>query len=79
MIFVTYLKFVFVSRSETKRLRSLGKVYKNPYDFSPWHNWCLFLDMIDGRGWKSGRWMMHHTILLCTVLLIYDAHEMKEK
>ena len=41
-------------RSETRRLRSQGKVYRNPYDFSPWHNWCLFLGMIDGRGWTSG-------------------------
>jgi len=42
-----------INRSETRRLRLQGKTYKNPYDFSPWHNWCLFLGMIDGRGWTS--------------------------
>ena len=42
-----------INKSEEKRFRKLGKVYKNPYDFSPWHNWCLFLGMIDGRGWSS--------------------------
>lgn len=40
-----------INESERKRLKKKGKVYRNPYDFSPWHNWCLFLGMIDGRGW----------------------------
>lgn len=42
-----------INRSETKRLKEQGKVYANPYDFTPWFNWCLFLGMIDGRGWSS--------------------------
>ena len=42
-----------INQSERKRLKQLGgKPYRNPYDFGPWYNWCLFLGMIDGRGWK---------------------------
>ena len=39
-----------INRNETKRLKDLGQVYKNPFDFSPYHNWCLFLGLIEGRG-----------------------------
>ena len=53
LIRITFLFCTF--RSETKRLRLDGKSYRNPYNFTPWHNWCLFLGMIDGRGWASGR------------------------
>lgn len=41
-----------LNRSETRRLAVDGKVYRNPYDFSPYYNWCLFLGMIEGRGWR---------------------------
>ena len=41
-----------VNRAETKRLKAQDQVYRNPYDFGPWHNWCLFLGMIEGRGWS---------------------------
>ncbi|XP_059087204.1 palmitoyltransferase ZDHHC16-like [Tigriopus californicus] len=41
-----------LNRSETRRLAVDGRVYRNPYDFSPYYNWCLFLGMIDGRGWR---------------------------
>ncbi len=40
-------------RSETKRLKELGKTYRNPYDFGAFNNWCLLLGVIDGRGWRS--------------------------
>ena len=39
-----------INKNETRRLKGLGQVYKNPFDFSPYHNWCLFLGLIDGRG-----------------------------
>ena len=39
-----------INKNETKRLKGLGQVYKNPFDFSPYHNWCLFLGLIEGRG-----------------------------
>ena len=39
-----------INKNETKRLKALGQVYKNPFDFSPYHNWCLFLGLIEGRG-----------------------------
>jgi len=39
-----------INASETKRLAELGKVYVNPYNFGPWHNWYLFLGLINGRG-----------------------------
>jgi palmitoyltransferase len=42
-----------INRAETKRLAELGKVYRNPYNFSPFYNWCLFLGLVDGRGWMS--------------------------
>jgi len=42
-----------INSSETKRLALLGRKYTNPYDFGSWHNWYLFLGMIDGRGWMS--------------------------
>ncbi len=42
-----------INQSERKRLKKEGKVYKNPYDFGKWHNWCLFLGVVDGRGWWS--------------------------
>jgi len=41
-----------INRSETKRLAELGKIYRNPYDFGPKHNWHLFLGLVDGRGWS---------------------------
>ena len=42
-----------INQSERKRLRELGnKAYRNPYDFGSWYNWCLFLGMIDNRGWS---------------------------
>ena len=42
-----------INQSERKRLRELGnKPYRNPYDFGSWYNWCLFLGMIDNRGWS---------------------------
>lgn len=42
-----------INQSERKRLKELGdKPYRNPYDFGIWYNWCLFLGMIEGRGWK---------------------------
>ena len=42
-----------INQSERKRLRELnGKPYRNPYDFGAWHNWCLFLGMIEDRGWQ---------------------------
>ena len=42
-----------INQSERKRLKELGgKPYRNPYDFGIWYNWCLFLGMIDGRGWR---------------------------
>ena len=40
-------------QNETKRLQSLGQVYKNPFDFTPYYNWCLFLGLIEGRGIMS--------------------------
>jgi len=40
-----------INRSETKRLAELGRVYRNPYNFGPKHNWHLFLGLVDGRGW----------------------------
>jgi palmitoyltransferase len=42
-----------INQSEVKRLHKLGKKYRNAYNFTPWYNWCLFLGMIDGRGWMS--------------------------
>ena len=45
-----------INRAETRRLKAIGQCYRNPYDFSPWHNWCLFLGMLDGRGWSSVLW-----------------------
>lgn len=42
-----------INRNETKRLKSLGQVYKNPFDFTPYYNWCLFLGLTDGRGLAS--------------------------
>ena len=44
------------NQGETKRLKKLGKVYRNPYDFGPWYNWCLFLGLINGRKWTSLLW-----------------------
>ena len=41
-----------INKSETKRLKKEGKNYVNPYNYGPWFNWCLFLGMIDGRGWE---------------------------
>ena len=42
-----------INQSERKRLRELGnKANRNPYDFGSWYNWCLFLGMIDNRGWS---------------------------
>ena len=42
-----------INQSERKRLKELGnKPYRNPYDFGKWYNWCLFLGMIEGRGWE---------------------------
>ena len=35
-----------INRSEQKRLAELGKVYLNPYNFGPLHNWYLFLGKI---------------------------------
>lgn len=49
-----------INRAERKRLKAEGKVYRNPYDFSPWHNWCLFLGLIDGRGWIAVLWPSTH-------------------
>ena len=40
----------YVAQAERRRLGGEGKEYRNPYDFSPWHNWCLFLGAIEGRG-----------------------------
>ena len=34
-----------INRSETRRLAQLGKIYSNPYNFGPVHNWYLFLGM----------------------------------
>jgi palmitoyltransferase len=42
-----------INKNETKRLKALGQVYKNPFDFSSYHNWCLFLGLIEGRGFSS--------------------------
>ncbi len=49
-----------INKSEVKRFKTMGKRYKNPYDFSPWHNWCLFLGMVEGRGWSSILWPSFH-------------------
>ena len=38
-----------INRSETRRLAELGRVYRNPYNFGPKHNWHLFLGLVDGR------------------------------
>ena len=38
-----------INRSETRRLAELGRVYRNPYNFGPRHNWYLFLGLVDGR------------------------------
>ena len=38
-----------INKAETKRLAELGKVYKNPYNFGPRHNWYLFLGLVGGR------------------------------
>ena len=63
-----------INRSERKRFKQLGKQYKNPYDFGVWHNWCLFLGMIDGRGWESVLFPSAHPpqgmciILACKIL-----------
>merc|ERR1719471_2353496 len=38
-----------INRSETKRLAELGRIYRNPYNFGPKHNWHLFLGLVDGR------------------------------
>ena len=50
-----------INASERKRMKALGKEYKNPYDFTPWYNWCLFLGMIEGRGWTAVLWPSLHT------------------
>nr|ACO12222.1 Probable palmitoyltransferase ZDHHC16 [Lepeophtheirus salmonis] len=42
-----------INRSETLRLAKDGMKYVNPYDFGIWNNWCLFLGIIDGRGWSD--------------------------
>jgi len=42
-----------INRSETQRLAELGKIYKNPYNFTPLYNWYLFLGLVSGRGWLS--------------------------
>lgn len=45
-----------INKEEFKRLKKLGKIYRNPYDFGPWYNWCLFLGLINGRKWTSLLW-----------------------
>jgi palmitoyltransferase len=42
-----------INKSETKRLSLSGQTYKNPFDFGPYHNWCLFLGIIEGRSIAS--------------------------
>merc|ERR1719266_2556272 len=42
-----------INQAERKRLKKIGKIYRNPYDFGPWYNWCLFLGIINGRKWTS--------------------------
>ncbi|XP_077992527.1 palmitoyltransferase ZDHHC16-like [Glandiceps talaboti] len=41
-----------INRSETKRLKKLGLIYKNPYDFGPLENWRRFL----GLGYNRTFW-----------------------
>lgn len=50
-----------INRSETKRLAEQGKLYRNPYNFGPLHNWFLFLGVVDGRGWSSVLLPSSHT------------------
>ena len=45
-----------INKSEAMRLKKLGKKYRNPYDFGTWHNWSLFLGLIQGRKWTSLLW-----------------------
>lgn len=42
-----------INKSETKRLSQIGQNYKNPFDFGPYHNWCLFFGIIEGRSLSS--------------------------
>lgn len=70
-----------INRSETKRLAELGKVYRNPYNFGPLHNWYLFLGLVDGRGWSSiifpsnhkplGNGLTWNTIYQCNINWTY--------
>lgn len=38
-----------INASETKRLRSQDKIYRNPYDFNGKRNFEMFLGLTDGR------------------------------
>ncbi|XP_002739694.1 palmitoyltransferase ZDHHC16-like [Saccoglossus kowalevskii] len=38
-----------INRSETKRLKKVGLVYKNPFNFGARENWRLFLGLGEGR------------------------------
>lgn len=40
-----------INQSETKRLKELGKIYVNPYNFGRTKNWKLFLGLVRGRTW----------------------------
>lgn len=40
-----------INSTESQKYKALGKIYQNPYDFGPRHNWRLFLG-IKHRYWK---------------------------
>lgn len=39
-----------INATESKKYKSLGKTYQNPYDFGPRKNWKIFLGL-RGRSW----------------------------
>ncbi len=45
-----------INKAEYLRLKKIGKTYKNPYDFGPYHNWALFLGLVEDRSWASLWW-----------------------
>lgn len=38
-----------INAKETKRLKTQGRTFRNPYDFGPKRNFQLFLGLINGR------------------------------
>ncbi|XP_013778401.1 probable palmitoyltransferase ZDHHC16 isoform X1 [Limulus polyphemus] len=41
-----------INKKETARLKAVGQIYRNPYNFGPKRNWRLFLGLAHGRSWR---------------------------